>query len=53
MLAQLRFRVQMLAVDPTKKIGGKAGLELRTCPGLLGFYLGPYEREEGKVGLFG
>ena len=25
MLAQLRFRVQMLAVDPTKKIGERLG----------------------------
>ena len=36
-----------------KENRGKAGLELGTCPGLLGFYLGPYERKEGKVGLFG
>ena len=42
MLAQLRFRVQMLAVDPTKKIGerlGWAGIE--NLSGLIGLLLGP------------
>ena len=49
MLAQLRFRVQMLAVDPTKKIGerlGWAGIE--NLSGLIGLLLGPLWKRGGE-----